>query len=265
LTGIEKANTSEFVGISLVGIESFQDNDLIALDPGGFVDGLRVEASEPEVAFGSGDKEGRCLTDGIKATEIQISMIDNVKGAWFENQLIEDVDVVNLAMRNNDEGRDTSPQIQEGMQFHCAFVGSELGPWEKGQTQIDGGRVQSIGGLIQFDSEGIVGVEATSLTNENLCEVGIDSPISDLVGVSQGIARDLSSKAHVIEFPLSRTQTCLDVSETFPIGQLSKGHAKELIETRKAPSPMVALIPVNAFVEFVSGEKAHDLRKNDSP
>jgi hypothetical protein len=41
-----------------VGIESFQDNDLIGLDPGGFVDGLRVEASEPEVAFGSGDEEG---------------------------------------------------------------------------------------------------------------------------------------------------------------------------------------------------------------
>jgi hypothetical protein len=253
LIGIEKANTSEFVGISLVGIESFQDNDLIALDPGGFVDGLRVEASEPEVAFGSGDEEGRCLTDGIKATEIQISTIDNVKGAWFENQLIEDVDVVNLAMRNNDEGRDTSPQIQEGMQFHSAFVGSELGPWEKGETQIDGGRVQGISGLIQFDSEGIFGVEATSLTDKDLGKVGIDSPISDLVGVSQGIARDLSSKAHVIEFPLSRTQTCLDVSETFPIGQLSKGHAKELAPAGKVFDLVVTVVSPNAFLELVDG------------
>jgi hypothetical protein len=41
-----------------VGIESLQDNDLIALHPGGFVDGPRVEASESEVAFGSGDEEG---------------------------------------------------------------------------------------------------------------------------------------------------------------------------------------------------------------
>jgi hypothetical protein len=253
LIGIEKADTPEFVGISLVGIESFQDNDLIALDPGGFVDGLRVEASEPEVAFGSGDKEGRCLMDGIKATEIQIPTIDNVKGAWFESQLIEDVDVVNLAMRNNDEGRDTSPQIQEGMQFHCAFVGSELGPWEKGQTQIDGGGVQSIGGLIQFDSEGIVGVEATSLADKDLGKVGIDSPISDLVGVSQGIARDLSSKAHVIEFPLGRTQTCLDVSETFPIGQLSKGHAKELAPAGKVFDLVVTVVSLNAFLEFVNG------------
>jgi len=154
------------------------------LDPGGFVDGPRVEAPELEVAFGSGDEEGRCLMDGIKATEIQISTIDDVKGSWFEAQLIEDVDVVNLAVSDNDEGRDTSPQIQKGMQFHCALVGSEPGPREKGETQIDRGGVQSIGGLIQFDSEGIVGVEATSLANENLCKVGIDSPISDLVGMS---------------------------------------------------------------------------------
>ena len=236
-----------------MGIESFQDNDLIALHPGGFVDGPRVEASEPEVAFGSGDEEGRCLMDGIKAIEIQISTIDNVKGPWFESQLIEDVDVVNLAMSDNDEGRDTPPQVQKGMQFHSALVGSELGPREKGETQIDGGGVQSIGGLIQFDSEGIVGVEATSLANEDLGKVGIDSPISDLVGMSQGIARDVSSETHVIEFPLSRTETGLDVSETFPIGQLSKGHAEELVPARKAFDLVMAVVSLNTFLKFVNG------------
>ena len=236
-----------------MGIESLQDNDLIALHPGGFVDGPRVEASEPEVAFGSDDEEGRCLMDGIKAIEIQISTIDNVKGSWFEGQLIEDVDIVNLAVGDNDKGGDTSPEVQKGMQFHSAFVGSELGPWEKGETQIDGGGVQGIGGLIQFDSEGIVGIEATSLADENLGKVGIDSTISDLVGVGQGIARDISSEAHVIEFPLSRTQTCLDVSETFPIGQLSKGHAEELAPARKAFDLVVAVVSLNAFLKFVNG------------
>src|SRR4030042_6825229 len=135
---------------------------------------------------------------------MQKSTIDNVKSSWFEGQLIEDVEVVNFAVSDNDEGRDRSPEVQKGVQFHSAFVGSELGPWEKGETQIDGSGVQSIGGLIQFDSEGIVGVEATSLANEDLGKVGIDSPISDLVGMSQGIAQHISSEAHVIEFPLSR-------------------------------------------------------------
>ena len=236
-----------------MGIESFQDNDLIALDPGEFVDGPRVEASEPEVAFGSGDEEGQCLMDSIKAIEIQISTIDNVKGSWLEAQLIEDVDVVNLAMSDNDEGRDTPPQVQKGMQFHSAFVGSELGPREKGETQIDGGGVQSIRGLIQFDSEGIVSVKATGLPNEDLGKVGIDSPISDLVGMSQSIARDVSAEAHVIEFPLSRTETGLDVSEAFPIRQLSEGHAEKLVPARKVFDLVVAVVSLNAFLKFVYG------------
>ncbi len=158
------------------------------MNPTGFVDGLRVEAPEPEVAFGSGHKESRGVMNGIKTTEIQISTIEDVKGPGFEAQLIQEVDVVNLARSDNDEGRDTSSQIQQGVQFHSALVGSELGPREKRKTQIDGGGIQSIGGLIQLDSEGIVGVEAASLTDEDLGKIGIDSPISDLVGVSQGIA-----------------------------------------------------------------------------
>ena len=51
--------------------------------------------------------------------------------------------------------------------------------------------------------------------------------------------------------------THFDIAKTLPISQLSEGHAKELIETRKVSNPMFALIPENAFVEFVSWEKAH--------
>jgi hypothetical protein len=69
----------------------------------------------------------------------------------------------------------------------------------------------------------------------------------------------------VIKPGLYGPQAYFDIAKTLPISQLSKGHAKELIETRKVPSPILALIPVNAFVEFVSGEKAHDLRKNHPP
>ena len=139
------------------------------------------------------------------------------------------------------------------MQFYSAFVGSELGPREKREAEIDGGGVQSIGGLIQFDTEGIVGVVATGLANEDLGVVGIDSPISELVGMSQSIARDVPSKAHVIEFPLSRRETCLDVSEAFPIRQLSEGHAEKLVPARKVFDLVVAVVSLNAFLKFVYG------------
>ena len=251
--GVEIANAPEFVGVSLVGIESFQDNNLVRLNPGGFVDGPRVQASEPEVALGSDHIEGRCLMDGIKAIEVQISSVDDIEGSRFEDQLIEDLDIVNLAVGNNDEGGNASSEVQQRMQFHGAFVSSELGPGEKREAEVDGGGVQRIGGLIQFDTERIVGVEAARLADENLCKVGVDSPISDLVGMSECIARDVPSEAHVIEFPLSRAEASFDVPKAFPIGQLSEGHTEKLVPARKAFDLVVTVVSLNAFPEFVNG------------
>jgi hypothetical protein len=61
----------------------------------------------------------------------------------------------------------------------------------------------------------------------------------------------------VIKLGLHGPKARFDIAKTLPISQLSEGHAKELIETRKVSNPMFALIPENAFVEFVSREKAH--------
>ena len=253
MVGVEIANAPKLVGISLVGIESFQNNDLVGLNPGGFVDGPRVQAPEPEVALGSDHVEGRCLVDGIKAIEVQISSVDDIESSRFEDQLIEDLDIVNLAVGNNDEGWNASSEVQQRMQFHGAFVSSELGPGEKREAEIDGGGIQSIGGLIQFDPEGIVGVEVARLADENLCKVGVDSPISDLVGMSERIARNVASKTHVIEFPLSRAQTSFDVPEAFPIGQLSESHAEKLVPARKVFDLVVAVVTLNTFLKLVNG------------
>ena len=121
--------------------------------------------------------------------------------------------------------------------------------------------------MIQLDSEGIVGVEATSLANEDLHKLGIVSPISGLGGMSQSIsiARHISSEGHVIECPLSRTETCLDVSETFLIGQLSKGHAEELVPARKVFDLVVAVVSLNAFLKFVNGSRVYELGKDRFP
>ena len=91
------------------------------------------------------------------------------------------------------------------------------------------------------------------MANEDLGKVGIDPPIPDLVGMSQSIARDIPSEAHVIEFPLGRAETCLDVSEAFSIGQLSKGHAEELVPARKVFDLVLAIVSLDAFVKFVNG------------
>ena len=107
---------------------------MVALNALGFVDRLRIEAFELEIGFGSGHKECRGSMDLVKASEIQISSIENIESAWFEDQLIENRHIVNLSMGNNDERGDASAQVQKRVQFDRSFALSELRPREKGQT-----------------------------------------------------------------------------------------------------------------------------------
>ena len=184
LIDVEIANASQFVGIGFVGIETFEDNDLVGLDPCGFVDGSRIKTSESEIAFCSGHKKCQGLLDHIKASKIEIPSIDDVKGARFEDQLIQDGHIVNLPVGNNDKGRDASAQVQKGVQFYCSLALSEFGPWKKRKAEIDRGGVQSISGLIQCDSKGIVGIKTSRVGNKDLSKVRVDPPISYLVGMS---------------------------------------------------------------------------------
>ncbi len=49
--------------------------------------------------------------NGIEAIEVQISTVDDIEGSGLEDQLIEDKNVVNLAMRDNEERGNASPEI----------------------------------------------------------------------------------------------------------------------------------------------------------
>jgi len=65
----------------------------------------------------------------------------------------------------------------------------------------------------------------------------------------------------VIKFVLLGTETCFYISEALPIGYLSEGHAKILVETGETFYLVIALIAIDASAECVQGQKVHDLRK----
>jgi hypothetical protein len=78
-----------------------------------------------------------------------------------------------------------------------------------------------------------VGIKDSGLADQDMGEIGIDTPIADLVRMSQGIARNVSPNAQVIEFLLVAPETGLDIAEAFSIGKLSETHTKGLIPTGK--------------------------------
>ncbi len=116
--------------------------------------------------------------------------------------------------------------------------------------------------MLQLDTKVFVGVKTSRLGNQDLGKVGIDPPIADLVGVSQGIAGNFSSKAHMIELLVIAPEAGLDISEAFAIGELSKSHAKELIPAGKGFDLVVAPISFDALAEFVGRQEFHELGEN---
>ena len=115
----------------------------------------------------------------------------------------------------------------------------------------------NVGSLVELQSEVLVRIQLPGDSDQHMSKVGVDAPIPFFVGIGQRASRNSAPDPCVIKLGLHGPQACFDVAKTLPIGQLSEGHAKELIETRKDSNPVLALIPANAFVEFVSRKKAH--------
>ena len=244
---------------------TLEDDNLIALDARGFVDGLGVEAFSAEVGFCPGDKERRCPVDLVEAGKIEIAAIHDVDGPHLDDQLVENIDIVDFSRSDDHHGRNVPMQIQKGMEFYCPLAFPELGPREKGQTEVDGGRIQDINRLIQLDAERIGGVKFSGFCDEDLSEVGINPPISGLIGVGKGIAGDLPPDAQVIKSGLGCPQTDLDISQAFAISKLGEGHAEVLIPAGKADHFVIAVVKIDAFSELVCGDKVHQLGKDRFP
>jgi len=68
----------------------------------------------------------------------------------------------------------------------------------------------------------------------------------------------------MIELGLLSTKTSFDIAETFAIGELSKGQAKELIPAGEIFDVAMALVSIDANLKLVGGEEVHELRENGS-
>src|SRR5712691_1873786 len=120
---------------------------------------------------------------------------------------------MNLTVGYSDERWNVPAQIEQRMHFDGGFMFAKLRPGKEGKTKINCCRVQSVETLIQFDADRIVGVQRPCNRNENLCEVRIDSPVTQFVGIGQRGTFDLAAKAHVIELAADRMQAGFDITQ----------------------------------------------------
>ena len=217
---VEEPDPAEFVGVMLNHVDSRQGDGLVGTHAGRLVDGFGIHATIPQVLFGPGDEEGQAKGKSMEPFEVEIPSIHHVIRPGFGNQLVEDMHVVPLPVGDLDERGDVPPQIQEGVEFDGRLPLPESRPRKEGEAQVDCCGVESIHRLFQFHGEGIVGVQIPGDPDQDLGEVGVDSPVAVLVGMGQRVPGDPSPDAHVIQLGANGSQAGLDVSQAFPERQL---------------------------------------------
>ena len=69
------------------------------------------------------------------------------------------------------------------MELHGRFGGTKQRPGKNRQTQVDGGGIERVDGVVEIEPQILVGIEGSGNANQGLGEIGVDTPIASLVGL----------------------------------------------------------------------------------
>ena len=123
------------------------------------IDRMRIAPFELGIAFGSRDKERVHGMQLVKSGEIQIAAIHQVIRTGFDHQIVEDIDLVGLAVGDVNEAGDRAAQVEQRVQFDGRLCGSKRCPRIHRQTQIDGGGVEGIDRRIEIHTKRLAGIQ----------------------------------------------------------------------------------------------------------
>lgn len=261
---INEFDKTQFVRIVSMGVEVDKNDGLIATESGCSIHRAGVESPIAGVGLDSGDKKGGLACEVMETFEVEITPVEDVKGASLDGKQIQSIYVVNLARSNVHPAGDVSPQVEQGMGLDCSGIFPESRPREKRQTETDGCGVEGISRVRQIDAEAFGEVEFSCLANQYLGKVCPDSPVAMFVGMCQSASGNRSAHAHVIEFALMSPQTAFDIPQSFPVGELGKSHTEILIHTGEGFGVSFPIVLFYAAGKLPVRNILHHLRKDRS-
>ena len=243
----------------MLGIQAGHHHGLVETQAGGFIHGTGVTAGAAKVLLGTGDEESTALMNPMPPGEVKVAAIHDVERAGFPDELVEDVDIMNTASGDNDDGGKVALQRQQRVEFDGGLVPPKRGPRKGREAQVNGGGVQRIGGGLEFKAERFLGVERGGLLDEDEGKVGKDAPVAFFVGVSQRAAGSGLPDAGVIELGAEGRQTGFDVAQTFTPCELGERQHEELFISGEFADAAVAVVTGDTLVELVFGEEVEEL------
>ena len=259
--GVFESDTAQVLRVVLGSIVPIQRNGLIADDAAAPVHFGRVNAPGVHIAFGAGHKEGPCLMHLKQANKVQVAPVHDVERSRLQNQNVQHIDLVHLAVADVDEGWNTTSQVQQCVELDGGLGFAKGSPVEQAQAQIDGGGVQGVDRVLEFEPQVLVQIKFASSPNQNCGQVGPNAPVSGLVGIGQGGSVNAVSKAHGVQLAGVGTQRYLDVAQALAPSQLGKGHDAKLLGARQTTHTRVATVAGNDSRKACPWHELHDLSK----
>lgn len=259
--GVGKPNAPNVFGIVLDGVEALERNTLIGDHPSVSIGWGRVDASGPKVVLGAGDIKGTGLMKAKQSLEIHVAPIHHVEGSRLEDEHVEHLGVVGLAVGEVDKGWDCAPKVQKGVDLYRRLGRTKQGQRKKAHAQVDGARVQGIDRVLQIQPQVFFDIDPASTANQHSSQIGPDSPIPSLVGIGQGAFLDQGAKPHAIEFARVCSQARLDVSQRLVPRQLRKSHDSKVLGCRQRPHTRISLVTLHDSGKTRPGDELHDLCK----
>ena len=221
----------------------------------------RIDAAHFGVRLGAGNEEGLCLMHGVKPSEVEIATIHDVECIRLQHQNVENFHIAQLAVRDVDKAGHIASQVKQRMHLHRRLGGAKQRPRKQRQAQVDGRRIERVRRVLQLDTKTVAEVKLACLRDQALSEFGTNAPVPRFVGIGQRRAFYLVPEAHVIKLVGLRRQTDLNITQTFAVSQLGKGHHPELFGAGKRFGVAVATLSINKSSEGRPRQKIHQLRE----
>ena len=234
-SGVFEADAAKVLRIVGGRVEAVEHHALIANHPIGAFRGVRVDPSRIHVRLGAGDEERSGLMHRVQAPEVHVAAIHDVETARLDEQQVEHVDIVQLAIADVDEGRNGAAQIEQGVQFDGRLVGTKRRPVEQAQAEIDGGRVQRIDARIELQQRRFLSIQRSCAGDQPLGQAVIDAPIAPVQRIGQRRSRGRRLQSHVEKLGLIGRHAGLDIAQRLAPGELGESHdAKQVRAAQRA-------------------------------
>ena len=261
--GVEVTDTSEFFRVVDLSLPRTQADDLIAAQPGCFVDWPGFQDVELGITFRADDKAGLCRFDAKQSGEVEVSPVEDIDASFFEAHRIHKVDVVNRTVGDTHEYWDWTVQVDLSVEFDRGFSAPKMRPWEHRQTQVDRRGIDGVNHLVQVEPVGVSRIQLASFADEDLSKCFVNAPIAVFVGVSKVRPGDVAPNTHAVEM-VATTKAGFDVAQTLSEGDLRKGHRQELIASGHTSACPQHRKAINAPSELLRIQHIGDLGENES-